>query len=94
MNRYKIFETNTFLRELKKLISPYEERLIIKKLTRHIYPQLRYEPHYGNNIKKLKDYQPETWRYRTGNLRLFYSLDEKNKVVIITSIRFRKEAYR
>ncbi len=94
MPSYRIFESDHFNKELKKNLSSYEERLIINKLNRRIYPQLREEPHFGPQIKKLRDYVPETWRYRIGNLRLFYSIDEKNKVVVITALRFRRDAYR
>lgn len=94
MPGYKIFETNQFRKEMKKLFSTYEERIISKKLSQKIYPQLRAQLYYGIHIKKLKDYEPESWRYRIGNFRLFFSIDEEKKVVILTSIRGRKEAYR
>ncbi len=94
MPGYKIFETDQFKKELQRVASLYEEKLIQRKLEKQIYPQLRQQPYYGNNIKKLRDYEPETWRYRIGNFRLFYSVDEKAKVVIIATIRLRKEAYR
>ncbi|MBF0106335.1 MAG: type II toxin-antitoxin system RelE/ParE family toxin [Deltaproteobacteria bacterium] len=92
--KYHIFETDTFHKECKKRISSIENILVQKKLAQLIYPQLRVEPHYGPQIKKLRDYEPATWRYRIGGLRLFYSIDEKAKVVIITSVRPRKLAYR
>lgn len=92
--KYKIFETESFQKECKKKISNVENKLIQKKLNQLIYPQLRTEPHYGPHIKKLRDFEPETYRYRIGNLRLFYSIDEEKKVVVITAIRPRKLAYR
>ncbi len=94
MNSYKIFETRNFQKEFEKLTNLQEQQLISKKLSSQAYPQLRTEPHYGNHIKKLRAYDPETWRYRLGNFRLFYTIDEKEKVVAITSLRLRKEAYR
>ena len=36
--------------------------------------------------KKLKNYNPNTWRYRIGNYRLFYEIDEKEKLIIILTI--------
>lgn len=90
---YQIFETNIFLRDLKK-ISPFETRIIKSKLDKIIYDELRSEPHYGPNIKKLIQYQPNTYRYRIGRFRLFYSVDEVEKVVVISAIRHRKDAYR
>jgi len=89
---YKIFETNEFLKRLDKLANR-EESFIKKKLLQYIYPQLKEEPHYGNNIKKLVGYKPETWRYRIGKFRLFYVIDETEKIIYILSLDFRKDAY-
>lgn len=94
MSPYKIFETQNFLKELDKSLSAFERRLLQKKITHQIYPQLRGEPHFGKNIKKLRDYEPASWRYRLGHFRLFYCIDEKKKTVIVTAFRPRKEAYR
>ncbi len=49
---YKIFETNEFIKKLRNL-SNREKIFISKKLNNFVYPQLRIQPHYGNNIKKL-----------------------------------------
>ena len=92
MNNYKIFETDEFQKRITK-ISKRDKSFIEKKLTQYIYPQLKEEPHYGNNIKKLVDYNPETWRYRIGKYRLFYVIDETDKIVYIISIDLRKDAY-
>lgn len=92
MTNYKIFATDEFLKKLDK-ISKREKSFIEKKLKQHIYPQLKDEPHYGSNIKKLVDYKPETWRYRIGNYRLFYVISEKDKIIYLLSIDFRKDAY-
>ncbi len=92
MNNYKIFETNEFLKKIKK-ISKQEKSLIENKLIHYIYPQLSDEPHYGNNIKKLGGYKPETWRYRIGKYRLFYVIDDADKIIYILSINLRKDVY-
>lgn len=92
MSPYKIFETETFQKECLKLVSNIEYKLIQKKLVNLIYPQLREEPHFGPNIKKLRAYVPESYRFRIGNFRLFYTIDEKNKTAIITAIKPRKTA--
>jgi mRNA interferase RelE/StbE len=42
-----------------------------------VFPQLKEEPHFGLNIKKLKGFVPETWRYRIGKFRLIYIIYEK-----------------
>lgn len=92
MNNYKIFETDEFRKRMGK-ISKRDKLFIEKKLIQYIYPQLREEPHFGNNIKKLVDYNPETWRYRIGKYRLFYVIVEKEKIVYLISIDLRKDAY-
>ena len=64
-----------------------------KKLTEYVYPQLVINPHCGLNVKKLRDYQPETWRYRIGNYRIFYEIDNEEMIVYIISMDQRKDAY-
>ncbi|MBI1936485.1 MAG: type II toxin-antitoxin system RelE/ParE family toxin [Ignavibacteriales bacterium] len=92
MSNYQIFETDEFLKKIKK-ITNRDQTFIERKLLQHIYPQLKEEPHYGNNIKKLMDYKPETWRYRIGKYRLFYVIDEIEKTIYVLSIDLRKDAY-
>ncbi len=92
MSNYQIFETDEFLKKIKK-ITTRDQTFIERKLLQHIYPQLKEEPHYGTNIKKLMDYKPETWRYRIGKYRLFYVTDENDKTVYILSIDLRKDFY-
>jgi len=93
LNNYRIFETNEFSRQLQKFPHPCRT-FLQKKLKEYVYPQLREEPYFGKNIKKLKGYSPETWRYRIGNTRLFYSCQEQEKIVYILTIDLRKDAYR
>lgn len=63
------------------------------KISNYIYPQIIINPYYGNNIKKLKNWLPETWRYRIGDYRLFYEIDETNKVIFIIALEQRQNAY-
>ncbi len=92
MKNYRIFETNNFLRSLKK-IKGRNKVFIENKINKSIYPQLKEEPHFGKNIKKLKNWKPETWRYRLGDFRLFYEIDDKELIVSITAIDTREDAY-
>jgi mRNA interferase RelE/StbE len=89
---YRIFLTNEFLKQLKKIDSRIRKGLE-KKIEEYISPQLKQEPHFGNNVKKLRGYVPETWRYRIGSFRLFYIIDEVEKIVALISIDDRKDAY-
>jgi len=63
------------------------------KLREFVYLQLKISPHYGSNIKKLKNYKPETWRYRVGDYRLFYEIDEQEKIVYLIAIDSRGNSY-
>lgn len=89
---YKIFETENFIKRLEKM-DQHIKRNLYAKLSQSVYPQLRKEPRYGINIKKLKHYSPETWRYRLGNYRLFYEIEEDVKIIDIIAIETRQNAY-
>ncbi len=65
-----------------------------KKLSEYVYPQLRDNPFFGKNIRKLKNYKPETWRYRIGNYRFFYEIDERERIVYMITAEARKDSYR
>lgn len=91
-DKYKIFETDEFINKLEKFGNK-EKTFLYRKLTDYVYPQIRNQPHYGNNIKKLVSYKPETWRYRIGKYRVFYILDEIEKVISILTVDLRRDAY-
>lgn len=82
-----------FEKKLKKL-SSRDVNFIRKKLDTFVYLQMKTDPFWGNNIKKLKGYNPDTWRYRIGKFRLFYIVDNTECVIYILTIDNRKDAYR
>jgi mRNA interferase RelE/StbE len=90
---YRIFETRHFLRDLARLGAVAARRLEAK-LREHVYPILRENPHFGPNVKRLKSWRPPTWRYRIGDWRLFYEIDEQQRIVFMTVADHRKQAYR
>ena len=92
MNSYRIFETKQFEIDLKK-IAQSGRRKVVQKLQDVVYPQLRQHPHFGPNIKKLKDFTPDTWRYRIGAWRFFYEIDEEEKVIYMLAASHRSSAY-
>lgn len=92
LSEYKIFETNEFQKQLRKITS-VKRKGIEKKLSEYVYPQLKSAPFYGPNIKKLKGYEPETWRYRIGNYRIFYCMDNEEAIVFILTVDDRKDVY-
>ncbi|MGM0569021.1 MAG: type II toxin-antitoxin system RelE family toxin [Elusimicrobiota bacterium] len=92
MNKFRIFETDRFLKDLKKDFGG-QRKQIKSKLSSYAYTQLKKNPYFGKNIKKLKNYNPETWRYRIGNYRFFYTINEDKKLVIMLTIDKRGNAY-
>lgn len=93
LSSYRIFETDEFLKKLRKL-TPRDKAFVQNKLNDYVYLQIRHEPSFGKNIKKLKGYNPDTWRYRIGNFRLFYTLEQKEKIIYMLTVDYRKNAYR
>lgn len=93
MARFKIFETDRFQKNLEEDFRGQGER-IKRKLTTYVYPQLRKNPYFGKNIKKLTDYKPETWRYRISNYRFFYTIDDHKKIVFMIAADNRESAYK
>ena len=93
MSDYRLFATEEFQKQLKK-VTTSQRAVIERKLSGYVYPQLRTAPYYGPNIKNLRGYTPETWRYRIGNYRVFCCVDEDRRVVSILTIDDRKDAYK
>ena len=89
LNRFEIAETETFQRSISKK----EISKIYNKITTYVYPQLRINPFFGKNIKKLKGEFKDVYRYRIGEYRLFYQIDEKQILIFIMDIVKRKDAY-
>jgi len=89
LDKYKIAETESF----QKNIHTDPIRSLYSKITDYVYPQLRQNPFFGPNIKKLKGELSSFYRYRIGNFRLFYSIDTGRSVVFIVSLKDRKNAY-
>lgn len=86
---FKIAETESF----QKLMRAPRFELLYSKINDYIYPQLRQNPFFGKNIKKLKGKLIHFYRYRIGNCRLFYVVQSEKKVVFITTISDRKDLY-
>ena len=87
-----MFETAQFQKDLRQDFRGQQAR-IQRKLTIHVYPQLREHPYVGKHIKKLRDAVPETWRYRIGDIRFFYTVDERQRIVFMLSADHRGHAY-
>jgi len=93
LDKYKIFETDEFLKKIRKF-SRQDANFVQKKLNEYVYPQIKMEPFLGHNIKKLRDYDPPIWRYRIGKFRVFYFIDSEERIVYILSVHLRRNAYK
>ncbi|MBT3279618.1 MAG: type II toxin-antitoxin system RelE/ParE family toxin [Phycisphaerales bacterium] len=93
LSEFRLFETDEFCKVFKKL--PAQDRTFLEsKLSSFVTPQLKADPFWGANIKKLRGYTPDTWRYRIGKFRVFYIVDQEEKIVYLLTISHRKDAYR
>ena len=92
-SEYQVFETDEFTSKLEALPAR-EARAIRAKLYSYVYPQIRVQPFYGANSRKLRGFTPSVWRYRIGKYRIFYTVEEDHRVVSMVTIEHRKDAYR
>jgi mRNA interferase RelE/StbE len=92
LNNYQIFETEQFQKDLRQIALSGRQKFT-QKLLKFVYPQLREHPHFGPNIKKLKGFDPEPWRYRIGAWRFFYEIDDNKKIVCMLAASHRSSAY-
>ena len=87
---YRIAETDTFSEKIKS--DKFKRKY--SKIINYVYPQLRTNPFYGPNIKKLKGDYSGIYRYRIGDYRLFYTVDPEKYIVFILTIDYRKNSYK
>ena len=80
------------MRDLEQDFSGQRDR-IRRKLKAVVYPQLRQQPYVGSHIKKLRGITPETWRYRVGDYRFFYTIDPRQRLVLMLTVDHRGHAY-
>ncbi len=89
MFNFKIAESKTF-EKVKKKMDPQ----LYAKLKNIAYPQLKSNPYFGANIKKLKGEFEGYYRYRLGSYRLFYLIENEKIIVIIVDLKHRQNAYK
>jgi len=66
---------------------------LTKRLNR-CFDQLRQGPYEHPNISRLKGPLAGYWRYRTGDWRVVYRIDENEHVITVILIAHRSKAYR
>jgi mRNA interferase RelE/StbE len=92
LSEYRLFETQQFQVDLRRLARSGHSRLLAK-LRGVVYPQVIQHPHFGPNAKRLRGYTPGTWRYRIGAWLFFYEIDEEEHVVFLIAASHRSSAY-
>jgi mRNA interferase RelE/StbE len=65
---------------------------LAKKLARCLR-QLEHDPRRHNNIKRLSGELAGLFRFRVGDLRVLYRVDDKESRVMIVSVAHRREVY-
>ena len=88
MSKFQVAETKTFEKSKQKI----DQKLYIK-IKNIVYPQLRANPYFGTNIRKLKGEFDGYYRYRIGDYRLFYLVEEEKVLVLVVDVRHRQGAY-
>lgn len=88
LSEFSIAETNSF-EKIKVAI----DKKLYTKITNIVYSQLKQNPYFGTNIKKLKGEFEGYYRYRLGDYRLFYLIDEGKVIVIVVDFKHRQSAY-
>ncbi len=88
---YTVAETESFRKSLRQNNALAR---LYPRIRDTVYPLLRREPHFGPNIKRLRGELSDFYRYRLGDYRLFYTIDEQDTVVIVADPRSRQASYR
>ncbi len=92
MTNYRIFETEQFQKDLVFIIKA-GQKSVVKKFQEIAYIEIKRNPKFGKHIKKLVNWNPETWRYRIGDWRFFYEIDDKRKIIFLIAADHRGSAY-
>jgi len=68
------------------------DRPLARKLARS-FAQLERDPRRHNNIKRLTGALAGRWRYRVGDWRIIYRIDDRVRQVHVLLIAHRSEVY-
>jgi len=82
MTIYAIEVTDLAIEELSN-IRAFERRPILEAIRQ----QLTYEPTVITRNRKLFESVPPIWELRVGEYRIFYDVDQAEKIVYIRAIR-------
>ena len=89
LSDFKIAESKTFEKVKKEI-----DLQLYSKIKNIVYPQLKSNPYFGANIKKLKGNFEGYYRYRIGSYQLFYLIENEKIIVVIVDVKHHQNAYR
>ena len=69
------------------------DKNVAKKLNR-CFETLKIDPYSSNNVKKLTGDLKDYFRFRLGDYRVIYKIDEATKQVVIRTIEHRSNIYK
>ena len=88
--KYKIAETENYI----KKVNSKKYNFLYEKIFEDVYPLLRNNPFFGGSIKKLKGEYKDIYRFRIGDYRLFYKIEERQSIIFMIDIEKRQDAYK
>jgi mRNA interferase RelE/StbE len=68
------------------------DKTVSKKLSR-CFESLEKNPRVGNNVKALKGRLAGSYRYRLGDLRVVYVINDREVIVYVITIAKRSDVY-
>ncbi len=84
---YRVLLTREAEKQYKKQDRPTKHR--INKAIENI----GNNPHTGTHIRRLVGELEGNWRYRLGNLRIVYDVEESQKAIRVKAIKSRGDVY-
>ena len=65
----------------------------LAKMLARCFSQLERDPHRHNNIRRLSGPFAGLLRYRVGDWRVVYSIEDQEKKVLVLTVAHRREVY-
>ncbi|MCK5177485.1 MAG: type II toxin-antitoxin system RelE/ParE family toxin [Candidatus Aenigmarchaeota archaeon] len=84
MNNYQVNYTKIFLKLLKKINNNVKSRIL------DAIESILIEPYYGSQLVFSKE---KCRKWRVGNYRIIYKIEENNHIVILLIVAHRKKVY-
>jgi len=85
---YEVIWSRKAKRQYTRLMESDKKRF--KRMVKILEKSPRY---HGKSIKRLRGEFEGLFRYRVGNLRVFFAVDEEQKQVFVITIQSRSDAY-